>query len=218
MTFQEIIDQAKIDIGQDGTSGLTDTELMAFALEGDIDFCRFTQANQKLSTAPVTAYQSFVSLPVDFLEGRQTRWSSNLLMYPKTQRQIYYDSREWVYQVSAKPINIIYWNYNNVRLFPIPSAAGTVSFRHAYIRTTATLTDEPMAPKMWHGAITDFVCSEAFYAMREYENADANYGIYVAKRAKARPQFTDGQMTPDTLGAMRPKTNFNWQLWNQRTT
>lgn len=218
MTFAEIIAQVKIDLRQDGTGGFTNAQLLQLAQEGDVDFCRYTSSREKISTKTVGAYESIVSLPDDFLEGRQTRWSYNLLLYPKTQRQLYYDTREWDHKVAGQPTNLVYWNYNQIRLYPIPSVAGTVLFRHAYVRNSSVTTaDSPDCPLSWHGAVVDYVVSECLSAQRKYDQSDEVWSRYLTKRVKAKAQFTEGQRTPDTLQGMRPKTNFNWQLWNQRT-
>jgi hypothetical protein len=215
----DILNHVKIDIRQDGTGGFTDAEILSFIQEGYVDFCRKTMAHEKMTTAPVASFNPIVSLPVDFLQGRQTRWSYNMLLYPKTQRQLYYDVRDWPFQANNKPINIVYWDKDSVRVYPIPTVAGTITFRFSYVpQTTLQLTDIPSFPSVWHSALIYFADAECFNAQRKYDNADEFWGKYVEMRSKAMMQFHVGQRTPDTLQGMRPKTNFNWQYWNQRTT
>jgi hypothetical protein len=214
----DIITQVKIDLRQDGTGGFTGTQFLYLVQEGYDDFVRYTSAREKLTTRTVATYQSLVALPDDFLEGRQTRWSYNLLLYPKTQRHLYYDTREWHYKIAAQPTNLVYWNYDNIRLYPTPTAAGTITFRHSYVDTTPLqTTSEPGIPIMWHSALVDYVVAECLASQRKYEESDQVWMRYLEKRSKAKAQFGEGQRTPDTLQGMRPKTNFNWQLWNQRT-
>jgi hypothetical protein len=218
VTFAEIIAQAKIDLRQDGIGGFTDAQLLSLAQEAEYDFCRFTSSREKITTRTVAAYDSVVSLPDDFLEGRQTRWSYNMLLYPKTMRQLYYDTREWDHKTGGIPTNIVYWNWNTIRLYPIPNTAGTVLFRHSYVNErNISLTDTPDSPVSWHSALVDFVVSECLSCQRKCDQADEVWNRYLSKRVKAKAQFNEGQRTPDTLQGMRPKTNFNWQLWNQRT-
>lgn len=216
MLISEIITQVKADIQQTGTEGFSDSELLTMCIEADVDFSRFTESVEKTSTATVAANTSLVSLPTDYLENRQVRWSYNKLLYAKTERQMSYSDKTWVNQINTVPTDYVYWDYGAIRLHPIPSSAGTVTFRHAYVRSSLTTTDTPSAPKMWHGAIIDFVTAECFYIMREYENGDRAWTEYINKRSKAKNQFTIGQRTPDTLQTMRQQSNFNWGSWNNR--
>lgn len=215
MTASEIISRIRSECSLNSTDRFSDAEVLVIVNEGYVDFCRYSQCLEKLSTEVIAAYDAIVELPSDFLEARQTRLSYNRPLYPKSARQLDYDEQAWPFRLGT-PEETVYWNYNVLRLKPITSAAGTVTFRHSYIPSDLTSTAEPQILDVFHQALIDFGCAEIFYGMRDFKNADLKWASYKILRQKGKAQARQWQQTPDTLLAQRPVTVFNYPLWDNR--
>ena len=215
MTAAQLIAQVKIDIDQQGDAGrFSDTELLSLLNEGYVDFCRFTECREKKADTLTAALEAFYSLPSDFLDARQFRWADTDQLITKHERRLDDDERDWVFDVGT-PENVVYFNWNVVRIKPIPASAGTVQFRYAYITSDMIITDSPDYPHVWHDALVDFVNAQCFFAMREYENGAQSWLRYVKRREKAKAQSRLGQRTPDTFVTRRPISIFNYRKWDQ---
>lgn len=211
MTAQQIIDRAKTETGQ-SSGGLTDAKLLTILNEGITDFIRFTKCRYKQSSVQQTAYESSVSLPTDYLQTIQFRWGVKRQLYPKSERTLDYKDGQWIFQVGT-PENVIFWNYNEVRLKPIPSAAATFVHRYHFIPSDITLSEEPDVPETWHDAFIEWLKSQMYLIFREYQNFDDSWAMYVQQRLKAKAQSKTG--TPDTLQTQIPVTTFNYPYWDQ---
>lgn len=216
MTAQEIIDQAKTEFDQQNSEGaLTDAQWLTLLNEGYTDFCRYTEIKEKSSTTSVSALSSLYSLPSDFLDSRQFRWSYNRQLYPKHQKKLDYDNSGWIFEVGT-PENIAYYNYNAIRLKPIPSAAGTITFRYAYIPEALSLSTELDIPQTFQDAMFYWLVANAQLMFRQIELGMERFKTYMELRSKARAQARQYQRTPDTLFSQHPVTVFNYPLFDQR--
>lgn len=216
MTAQELINQAKIEVDQPASEGaLTDAQWLTLFNEGYIDFCRHTEILEKSTTATVSALLSLYSLPSDFLDSREFRWSYNRQLYPRHEKKLDYDNKTWEFEVGT-PEALAYFNYNAIRLKPIPSAAGTLTFRYAYVPTAITLTDTPQIIAMLQHAMKDYMVAMAQLLFRQIEDGVSRYKIYLETRSKAKEQSRNYQKTPDTLFSQKPVTVFNYPFWDAR--
>ncbi|MHC4951672.1 MAG: phage adaptor protein [Planctomycetota bacterium] len=216
MTAQELINEALVKIDQDGSNGFfSNADLLSILNEGYRDLVRFTEALEKDTETTTTALEAVVSLPSDFLESRQMRWSYNRQLYVRTEREMDWDVQNWLEEV-GRPDNAIYFNWNRIRLTPLPTSAGTVRFRHAYWPSTAlTATDEPALPDVFSDALVDYVAAHCFWIMKEYENGVRMWADYMKIRQDLKRRSKQEQMTPDTFDNQRPVDVFNYPLWDQ---
>jgi len=217
MNVVEILTEVKSDIRQTGEGGFTDTQLLALLNEGYVDFCRFTECREKSTEIVTEALHGSFETPSDFLESRQYRWSYNRQIFPRAEVTLDDDdSNEWEFRVADQPDSVVYFNWKNNRLYPIPSSAGTVLMRHAFIPDDLTLADTPDIPKVYHDALVDYVDSECLFIMRDFTSAADARKSYDKRRLKARSQSNQGQRTPNTLVSQRPVTVFNYKSWDYR--
>jgi len=214
LTVQEIIDRAKDDFDQTGDGTFSDTQLLAIFNEGYTDLCRNTEMLDKQSEVTMSALDGVLTIPSDFLHARQTRWSYNTQLYAKSHRILDYDQRDWKNEVGT-PEYSVYFNFDQMRLKPINSAAGTVTFRYTYIPADLTVSDSPAIPLVYQEALVDFIVAQMFVIVKEYNNANAYWGNYLKRRARAKRQSRDGQRTPDTLTTQRPVNVFSYPKWDQ---
>lgn len=214
-TVADLISSIKIKIDQEGTSGFfSDSDLTALLNEGYRDLVRFTGVWEKDSDITATALIPSITLPPEFLSSRQMRWSYNQQIYPRTERELDYDYKGWMFQYGT-PSDAVYVNWNEIWLHPTPSAAGTVKLRHTYFPTTdLTSSDTPSLPKMFIGLLEDYVCAFAFLIMKEYENSDEYFVKYFQGRQELKSRAQVGGMTPDTFDTQRPVDAFNYPLYD----
>ena len=215
MTAADLVAEVKIRIDQDGDAGFfSDADLLSLLNEGYRDLARFSEALEKDTEVTLEALDSLVSIPEDFIEARQTRWSYNRQLYPRTEREMDWDVDNWMFETGV-PDNNIYFNWNRMRLTPIPESAGTVRFRYTYVPEDMTSTDEPLFPDVFSSSLTDYAAAHCFAIMKEYENALEVWQEYVAVRQNLKRRSKQEQMTPDTMTSQRPVTVFNYPLWDQ---
>jgi hypothetical protein len=126
-----------------------------------------------------------------------------------------YDIKKWIFQTGT-PENVVYFNWNQVRIYPNATSAGTVKFRHTYYPTSdLTTTDTPNLPNMFQDALVNYACSNAFLVMKEYDNAILQWEEYQGIRNELKSRAQPGQMTPDTLETQRPIDVYNYPLWDR---
>jgi len=216
MTVAEIVAEVKVRIDQDGDAGFfSDADLISLTNEAYRDITRFCESLEKDSTTSVGSYDSLQSIPADFLESRQMRWSTNRQLYVRSEREMDWDINNWMFETGT-PDNAIYFNWNQIRLSPIPQSAGTLRFRYAYVPSTdLTSTDEPSLPDVFASILVDYVCAHGFAIMKEYENAERKWGDYLVRRQDLKRRSKQDQMTPDTMDNQRPVDVFNYPLWDQ---
>lgn len=214
-TVAALLSEIKIRIDQEGTTGFfSDANVISILNEGYRDLVRYTEIWEKDTNVVTTALIPIVPLPSDFLSSRQIRWSYNQQLYPRTERELDYDYQKWLFQYGT-PADVVYFNWNQVRIHPNATSAGTVKFRHTYYPTTdLTSTDSPNLPEMFVDALVDYVCANAFLIMKEYENATAQWEKYISTRQELKDRARPGQMTPDTIETQRPVDAFNYPLWD----
>ena len=215
-TAQQLIDEVKIRIDQDGDSGFfSDSDLLSILNEGYRDLCRYTEILEKDTEVTLSSLESLVSIPADFLESRQIRWSYNRQLYVRTEREMDWDIQGWNAEV-GRPDNAIYFNWDVLRLSPIPSSAGTVRFRHSYVPSSDLgATDSPAIPNVFEECLIDYMCAHAFVIMKEYDNAVRFTAEWKTTREDCKRRARQGQMTPDTMETQRPVDVFNYPLWDQ---
>lgn len=217
MLVSEIITRIKYAINQEDTDRFSNQELLDVINEGYVDFCRFTEMLEKSSTTVMSALSSVVSLPTDFLDARQFRWSYNQVLYPYSARKLDYNEARWTTQVGTNPEAVVYRNWGSLRLKPIISTAGTLLMKYAYVPSTSlTTSDTPAILQVFHEALVDFGAAECFYSMRDFKNGDLKWSLYLERREKGKVQARQWQRTPDTMLSTRPVTVFNYPYWDNR--
>lgn len=216
MLASEIISRIKLAIGQSSDDDrFSATDLLNIVNEGYVDFCRYTEALETITTSTMTALSSVVTLPSNFLEARQFRWSYNRPLYPMSRRKLDYDEQTWT-NVVGTPEAIVYQNWGAVRTKPITLSAGTVTMKYAYIPSDLTTSDTPSLMSVFHEALIDFGASECFYAMRDASNGKLKWDSYLERREKGKVQSRQFQRTPDVFLSQRPITTFNLPYWDNR--
>lgn len=217
MTVADILAQVKTDIDQGTDSGrFSDADLLNLLNEGYRDFCNETGIRVKVEETILNQYDSLLSLDDDFVESIQIRVKDTQQIFPTSERKLDYDSADWRFEVGT-PDRCVYFDTNVIRMVPILSAAATIEHRHSYIPTDLTSTDTPDFAKVYHDAMVDYVDSQCFLVLREYENAGRAWASYLKRRDKAKAQAKPGQRTPDTFVTQRPMTVFNYENWTRRT-
>ena len=216
MTAQQVIDEAKIKLQQDGDSGfLTDAEYLEFVNEGYRDLTRYTEALERDTSTVAASWQSVISVPTDFLESRQIRWMPTRQLYVKNEREMDWDIQGWLVEVGT-PDNAIYFNWDQIRLYPIPESAGTVRFRHTYIPPDLGLTDEPLLLDVFVDTLVFYVCANVTMVAKEYMNSEMFWKRYLEHRQELKRRSKQDQMTPDIFDNQRPVDVFNYPLWDQQ--
>jgi hypothetical protein len=218
MTGQEIVDSVKRDIGQPTSTGFfTDQDILDIVNEGYIDFCRFTEILEAQTTQQVTAYQSLYSVPADFIESRQFRWSYNRQLFPYSERKLDYNQKGWQLEFQSYSDNLTYYNWGTFRLRPIPTVAGTITHRYSRFPTTnISLTTSPEFISIYHDALVTFSVAECFYVLRNYMAADEAWADYLRIRQDAKSQVRQYTRSPDTMLSQRHVTVFNYPYYDQR--
>jgi hypothetical protein len=216
VTATEIIDRVKSDIQQVGLTGFyTDAQFLALLNEGLHDFTRRVEPRETTVTQAVASYQIRIELPSNFLEMRQVRWGANTQLIPYSERQLDEEQDGWISRVDTEPIKYTQVSWNVIRIYPIPSAAGTLTLRYARELPELTLTDEPDLPQVWHEAMIYYTEAMAFYGMREYANAAEAWGEYLRRSASAKAKAHVGSRTSDTFVTQRPMDVLNELFWRR---
>lgn len=214
MTALEIINQILVEIDQRNTPGtFSQAQMLDIVNEGYFDFCWNTEIKEKTVQQTVSSLEAVRSLPSDFIESRQFRWSSNIQLYPKTERDLDYNKTGWVGDVGT-PENVVYFNYNTVRLHPIPSAAGTITHRYSYLPAELGINDTPQIMSVYHDALADYGKAQCFWILKKKANAKKYYEAYLMARDKGEAQSRNLQRTPDIMTSQRNVTVFNYPYWD----
>jgi hypothetical protein len=87
MTANELLTEVKTDLQQYASDKFSDTQLLSLLNEGYRDIMRVTEIVEKSATTTITALDSVIGMPSDFLESRQVRWSYNRVLYPQEPRK-----------------------------------------------------------------------------------------------------------------------------------
>lgn len=212
MTAAEILAAADLRTGQDNSSGVTDTQKLLLLNEGYADFCRVTEILQTSQDVVIAAYSPTVSLPSNFLDGRQFRWSYNKELYPKAERILDRERVNWKYQVGT-PEYVTYGNYNWIRMQPYSSSAGTLKIRYCQMPTSLGLTDSPVIPIVYHESLIYFVESRIHLIKKRYDEFTSAWTNYVKGREEAKMQAWM-KFTPDRFLSSEPVNYFNYQKWD----
>lgn len=214
MTGQELVDAVKDNVQQDGVGPFTDAQILDIVNEGYVDFYRYVRPTHTQTTLAAASYQSMFTLPSNFTVSTQYRWGSQYQVFPKPERQLDYDQRDWKFKVGPTPENLVYWKWNCVRVTPVPSAAGTFMIRYFPMPTALTLSGTPVLQKMWHNALEHFATAQVFFIYREFDQANWWWGKYLEGRKQARSSSGFGRRTQDTLVSQSPVTIFDYQNWD----
>lgn len=208
MTVQEIVNRINSDL--DMSEVFSDVELAGIVLEGLVDVCMETECLTKSDTSTVTALEPLIGLPSDHLRTVQFRWSYNQQLHTRTFDVLDEEEDDWVFEVST-PENVLYTNYDNIRLHPNPSAAGTVTHRYAYYPTAIQLSDEPEIQNVFHQALVDYGVHACALILREYELAGERWTKYKASRDRIKASSTQ---KPKVMVTVRPVTTWNYSKWD----
>lgn len=211
MTPTELFVDIRNDI-QDDTV-FTDTQLLALTNEALRDFTRYTEIKHKDVTQTTAALNSLVDLPSDFVDLRSVRWSYNTQLIPRNERKLDYDSNTWKFEVGT-PELYVFFNYNQIRVKPIPSAAGTVKFRTSYVPADLTASDDIPLPVSFVHTLRLFVDAMCFVIVRDYEKAKEKWSEYLQEREQARTQAQTP--SPDVMKGQRNVNVFNYPMWDSR--
>lgn len=217
MTAGEVITRIKQEIRQSTTDDdrFSSTDLLNVVNEGYVDFCRYTEILETVSTSVMSSLTSLVSLPANFIDARQFRWSYNRPLYTYSSRKLDYNEQAWKTEVGT-PDAVVFTNWSAIRTKPITSAAGTITMKYSYIPTALTTSDEPSFLKSFHDALVSFGAAECFFMMKDIKNGNIHWKRYFDTRKKARSQAHSWQRTPDTMLSQRPVSVFNYPYWDNR--